>query len=328
MAGRGQRAQAPVEIALAPIVLIKGKEGLLIDRALDRLRALAHEADPQLERTDLAAASYQAGQLDVLTSPSLFGESRMVIISDLETMSDALAEDLLAYIQAPQDDVWLFLIHPGGNARGKKVTDAIAKAKFPVIPADEIKSDRDKLDLVKADVRAARRRMEPEAMQAVVDALGSDLRAMAAAVAQLLTDIEGTITLADVNRYYAGRVEATGFDIADAAIAGNTARALTLLRHAFATGVEPPALVAALAMKIRAIAKVSVLGSANPGQLKMAPWQIEKARREARGWNDRSLAGAIQVLAVADEETKGLSRDPERAVEKAVITMCRLRGRN
>ena len=121
-------------------MLIKGPEGLLIDRALDRLRALAYEADPNLERTDINAATYQAGQIDVIASPSLFGESRMVIIRDLETMSDALASDLIAYAAAPAPDVWMFLAHPGGNARGKKVIDVIAKAKWPVIPADPLKT--------------------------------------------------------------------------------------------------------------------------------------------------------------------------------------------
>ncbi|WP_022868261.1 DNA polymerase III subunit delta [Schaalia vaccimaxillae] len=328
MAGRAPRSKAPVEITLAPVVLVKGSEGLLVDRALERLRYLAHEADPALERTDLAAASYQAGQLDVITSPSLFGESRMIIINDLETMSDALAEDLVAYVQTPAPDVWLFLVHPGGNARGKKVLDTIAKAKHPIIPADPLKNDKDKLDLIRADVRNAHRQMDQDAMQAIVDALGSDLRSMAAAVAQLIADVPGRITADDVKRYQAGRVEATGFDVADAAIAGNTAQALTLLRHAFATGVDPTPLVIALAMKVRAMAKVSIAGSAGPGVLKMAPWQIDRARRDLRAWSDQSLAGAIKAIAVADAETKGLSKDPERAVEKAVITICRLRGRN
>ena len=109
VAARGSRSAAPAPITLAPIVLIKGPEGLLVDRALDRLRALAYEADPNLERTDINAATYQAGQIDVIASPSLFGESRMVIIRDLETMSDALASDLIAYAAAPAPDVWMFL---------------------------------------------------------------------------------------------------------------------------------------------------------------------------------------------------------------------------
>ena len=127
VAARGSRPAAPAQITLAPIVLIKGPEGLLVDRALDQLRALAYEADPNLERTDINAATYQAGQLDVIASPSLFGESRMVIIRDLETMSDALANDLIAYAGAPAPDVWMFLAHPGGNARGKKVIDVLGR---------------------------------------------------------------------------------------------------------------------------------------------------------------------------------------------------------
>ena len=206
MAARGSRSAAPAPITLAPIVLIKGPEGLLVDRALDRLRALAYEADPNLERTDINAATYQAGQIDVIASPSLFGESRMVIIRDLETMSDVLASDLIAYAAAPAPDVWMFLAHPGGNARGKKVIDTITKAKWPVIPADPLKNDRDKLALIASDVRAARRQMDTEAQQALVDALGNDPRAMAGALAQLLSDVSGRITLEDVRRYQAGQI--------------------------------------------------------------------------------------------------------------------------
>ena len=58
---------APITPRLAPVVLIKGSESLLADRALSELRRLAHEVDPSLERTDLPAGSYQEGQLDVLT---------------------------------------------------------------------------------------------------------------------------------------------------------------------------------------------------------------------------------------------------------------------
>lgn len=320
-----RRAGAPTPVELAPVVLIKGKEGLLIDRALKTLRTRAYETDPNLERTDLQASTYQAGQLDVLTSPSLFGEARLILIPELEQMTGPLAEDLLAYLSAPAPGVWIIAVHPGGNAAGKKVVDAIAKAGFPVIEAPEVKNDRDKLELVKEEVRGARRRMNADAMQAVVDALGSDLRSMIAAVGQLLADIEGTVTIEDVRRYHAGRVEASGFDVADATIAGDTAGALTLLRHAFATGVEGIPIIAAIAMKVRAMAKVSA--SASKGSLGMAPWQADRARRDLRGWNDRSLAGAIGALALADEELKGASKDPQHAVEKAVITLCRLRAR-
>lgn len=312
-------------IELAPIILIKGEEGVRIDRALSAIRHQVRKTDPQYESSELVAADYTLGNFDVLTSPSLFGESKLILVRDGALMNEDFIKDVLAYIEAPVlEKVWIVICHPGGNVRGKKVCDAIAKAGFPVIPADLLEKDRDKLALVREDLRSARRRMDADAMQAIVDALGSDLRAMACAVAQLLVDVEGTIRLEDVHRYYAGRIEATGFDITDAAIAGQTARALTLLRHALATGVAPLAIVGAFAMKFRTLAKVS--SGSRAVIAKMPSWQVDRARRELRGWHDHALAEAINAIALADEEAKGGSEDREGAIEKAVITICHLRN--
>ncbi len=323
--GRADKGIPASRVDLAPVVLLLGSEGLLADRAMDRLRAQALSADPNTERTDVAAASYQSGQLDMLVSPSLFGEPRLLVVPDLEAMTDALLADLLAYVGRPAPDVWLILRHNGGQ-RGKKLIDAIRAAGFPVVDANPLKYDSEKLDLVRSDIRAAHRQIDQEAAQALVDALGEDLRSLAAGVAQLLADVEGTITVADVHRYHSGRVETSGFEVADAAVAGRTAQALTLLRHALSTGIDPVPLVVALGMKLRGMAKVSVAGHVPPGRLGMAPWQVERARKELYGWDDRTLAAAIGAVATADEEVKGLSRDPQRAVEKAVMTICRLRG--
>ena len=57
-----------------------------------------------------------------------------------------------------------------------------------MIPADPLKNDRDKLALIASDVRAARRQMDTEAQQALVDALGNDPRAWRAPCSSLLSD--------------------------------------------------------------------------------------------------------------------------------------------
>ncbi|QPK80642.1 DNA polymerase III subunit delta [Schaalia sp. ZJ405] len=326
MTARGSYQRfTPVEATLAPVVLIKGSEGLLVDRALGQLKDQARAADPAVELTELNVATYSPGEMAALTSPSLFGESRLIIVRDLETMTDGFAQDLLEYLPQPSPDTWIILVHPGGNARGKKVLDAIVKAKYPVIPAQPLQYDSDKLTLLRDDARRARRHVDPEALQALVDALGNDVRSMCAALNQLFFDIHGRITVEDVRRSQSGRVEATGFEVADAAIDGDSVRALMLLRHALATGASPIALVGALAYKVRNLAKVQVMGNANMPRIALSPRQLDTVRRQLRGWSDASLAAAISALAVADEETKGLSRDPERAVEKAVIQICRLR---
>ena len=63
--------------------------------------------------------------------------------------------------------------------------------------------------------------IDAAAASALVDAVGHDLRALAAAVAQLLSDGEGgPITVDQVRRYFGGRSEVTSFAVADAALAG------------------------------------------------------------------------------------------------------------
>ena len=316
------------QVDLAPIVLIRAGEELLADRAVTRLLSQARRKDPSTEISTIEAAAYESHQLDTLVSPSLFGEPKLVLVPALEQMNNALLADLLSYVSAPDPGVVVLLRHNGGQ-RGRRLLDALAESPYPVVTIGAVKSARDKAALVGSDVRRAGRRMEPEAVGALVDALGSDLRELCSAVDQLVADTRGTITLQAVNIYYAGRFEATGFTVADAAAAGNVAKAITALRHAIATGTEPVPIVAALAMKIRQLARVAAAGGrrgVGPKELGMAPWQVDRARRELSGWSDDALAAAIVAVARADAEVKGESRDPVHAVERAVLTICRARG--
>lgn len=321
------RAQTWDTAALAPIVLVQGAEGLLVDRALDLLGAQSKTADPQTEKTTLTAAAYQSGMLSFLTSPSLFGEPRLVVIDNLETTTDALITDVIDYLENPAPDVWLVLAHRGG-VRGKKMLDALKKSGFPVVTCEPIKRDGDKLIFATAEFKRAGRRATQGAVRALVEALGSDLRELGAACNQLMADTTGTIDENLVDKYYGGRVEATGFKVADAALAGDSASAIQLLRHALATGADPVPIVAALAMKLRTLAKVAGLRSGHTAnQIGLVSWQIDRARKDLNNWTPDGLAVAITAVAQADAEVKGAGRDPVFAVERAVLTITRAWGK-
>ncbi|UFU01759.1 DNA polymerase III subunit delta [Ruania suaedae] len=316
------------DVPLAPVVLVRGGEGLLVDRAVARLGALVRERDPEAEVTVLEAGAYERGHLEVLTSPSLFGEHRHLVVEGAESASDAFIEDALAHVAAAGpdvDDVTLVIRHEKG-VRGKKLLDAIAKAGYPVVTCEAIKRDGDKAEFAAAEFQAAGRRATPAAVQALVEALGSDLRELAAGCAQLIADTTGTITPDVVQRYHGGRVEATGFRVADAAVAGKQTEAITLVRHALETGVDPVPLVAVLAMKLRTLAKVAATrGRASAAELGLAPWQIDRARRDLQGWTPEGLARAITAVADADAQVKGEGRDARYAVERAVLTIAAAR---
>ncbi len=316
---------------LTPLVLVVGPEDLLVERAVGAVVAASRQAHPGTEIIEMEGAGYDAGSLAVHVSPSLFAEPRTVILHGLDDAGEALVADVLAYLAEPADDVTLVLCHRGG-ARAKKVLDAARAAGAQVVECPAIKSDRDKTDFVTREFRSAKRQVSPDAVRALVEAVGSDLRELASACSQLVADTEGRVEVESVLLYHSGKVEATGFRVADAAVNGRTGEALGLLRHALATGLDPVPIVAVLASNLRTLAKVAAAGrtgrSADVGkELGMAPWQVDKARRQLSGWEPDGLARSIMAVAEADAAVKGGGRDPEYAVERAVVTVASSRGR-
>ncbi|RZS60252.1 DNA polymerase III subunit delta [Xylanimonas ulmi] len=312
------------EPTLAPVVLVRGPEELLRERAVDGLVALARERDPQTEKVVLDGAAYGVGQLQVAASPSLFGEAKVVVITAADAGADDLYADLIDHVAHPDPETTVVVVH-GSGQRGKRMLDAVIGSGAPVLQCDALTRDADKAEFVARELRAARRRAEPEAVRALLDALGADLRELASAVAQLIADTTGTISVGVVDRYYGGRVEATGFKVADAAVAGDAGGAVALLRHALATGADPVPLVAALALRLRTLAKVAALrgGSVTARELGLQDWQVRNAQKDLQRWTPEGLAGAITAVAQADADVKGAGRDPVYAVETAVLTIAR-----
>lgn len=312
-----------------PFVLVQGPETVLADRAVDQVVADVRVGAPDLEVVTLRAEGYEEGELSIHAGPSLFGEDKVIVVRDLHLAPDVLQLDLLAYLADPEDSVTLVVTHASGN-KGKKVLDTLKKAKALVLEAPAIKSDRDKAEFVTNEFRRARRKADAGAVQALVEAVGKDVRELASACQQLVDDTTGVIDADVVERYHGGRVEATGFKVADAAVAGQTGEALRLLRHAVNVGVDPVPIVAVLAQQLRQLARVGGAGRGRSAdlarELGMAPWQVDKARRALQGWGGDALGRSIQAVAAADFEVKGGGRDPVYAVEKAVLTITRERN--
>jgi DNA polymerase-3 subunit delta len=314
----------------APVVLVSGTQGFLADRAIRMLRDYLRVEDPSLEVNDIEADSYAPGELITLASPSLFNEPRMIRVTNVEKCSDEFLTEALAYLESPAEGAYVVLRHAGG-VRGKKLLDAVRANKAAAIEVvcAELKKESDKYDFAAAEFKTAGKAIRPAALRAVVSAFADDLAELAGACAQLIADSGSEVTEATVTRYYGGRVETNAFAVADAAIAGRYAEALVGLRHALASGADPVPIVAAFASKLRTMAKVQGgRGSSSDlaRQFGLAPWQVDRARRDLAGWTDRGLGRCIQVLADTDASVKGAGRDPVYALERMIHTIAR-RGR-
>ncbi|CAN5379214.1 DNA polymerase III subunit delta [soil metagenome] len=311
------------KIRPARVVLVSGTESFLADRAIRMLRDLLKAEDPSLEVNDLEADHYSPGELMTLASPSLFAEPRFIRATAVEKCTDAFMDEVIAYLADPADDTYLVLRHAGG-VRGKRMLEAIRGGLGDGIEivCAELKKDSDKYEFAQSEFHAANRRITAGALRALVNAFTDDLAELAAACQQLLADASEETTEVTVEKYYSGRVETNAFKVADAAIAGKRGDALVLLRHALASGADPVPILAAFAAKLRTMAKLSSGARGSSGQLAsqfgMAPWQVDRARRDLQGWTEDGLAATIELIAETDFQIKGGGRDPVYALERMI----------
>lgn len=313
-----------------PLVLISGDEMLLVDRAIWRATAAARRVDPGVERRDAAAAGLSAGEFWDLVAPSLFAEPRLVVIRGAQESAKDLVTALTTYYADPVDGVTL-VVHHTGAARNKALADSMTKAGAAVVACHKITKPADRADFVRAEIRRAGGTTTHDAVTALVDTVGSDLRELASAAGQLVADTGGMVDESAVRRYHRGRAEVTGFTVSDAAITGDLPAALEALRWAVGVGVAPVLIADALADGVRTVARVSGARGGNSyalaSQLGMPPWKVDKARTAGRGWSTDGLAVGMAVVAELNAAVKGAAADPEYALEKAVIDLVAARHR-
>ena len=312
-----------------PVTLVVGEEEFLVDRAVRQAvaqarAALAAEAggDAGGDLHDLEGSALAAGEINALTSPSLFGGGSTVIVRNAQNAAKDIAAELTRYAANPAPDAAVILTHAGG-VKGKALVTDLTKAGVATVSCPKLTRVSERTDFVRQEFRRVGRQADEGAVRALLDAIGGDLRELASAVDQLASDTEGRIGSAVVARYYRGRAEATGFSVADHAVEGRLNEALEQLRWALATGTSPVLITSALATGVRLLGRVGAASrNANPNALAAEvgapPWKIDRVRQQLRGWHPDGVASALQAVAEADAQVKGGGVSAEYALERAI----------
>lgn len=313
----------------AQVRLVSGDEEFLVARAVSVAVASARDGDPDVEVHDYHAAEMTPEDLTEACSPSLFGGARAVVVRNAQDAKKDLAAALLGYVKDPDPDVLVVITHAGG-AKNKALADGIRGAGATEVPAGRLTKHRERVDFVRDEVRRHGGKADEAAAEALLAAIGTDLRELAAGCAQLVADTDGQLTAEVIGRYYRGRAEVSGFNVADAALVGDAPGALEALRWARQVGVDPVPIADALADGVRTVSRVAAAGRGNAyqlaGVLGMPAWKIERAQRQARGWTPEGLSSAMLVAAECNAAVKGGVEDRDYALERAVFAMVAARG--
>ncbi len=310
----------------APLVLVTGNEELLVERAVRQFVESAADDGVDAESAtvvEVDVAELAAGGIRSAAAPSLFGGASVVVVQGLERMKKkddaggdpfaAARAELLDYFSAPDADAMVVLVHAGG-VMGRDVVTAAKKAGAQTVdvssPPKGAALEAHRRTFVTAEFASHKVQVSSEAAALIVVAVGTDLRSLSGASAQLAADVQGAggsrVDVDVVSRYYAGRAEVSSFAIGDFLMGGRTSQALVLLRQMLAH--EPlakvgPMLVGAIAYRVR-----------------------QEVSNVNGSWQPAALAGAVRAVAAADSAVKGGEADGEYALERMIISVSQARG--
>jgi DNA polymerase-3 subunit delta len=309
--------------------VVLGEEELLRERAVSAVRAAVGAVHEDVEEHELVAGGLPLGDLAEVLSPSLFGGHRLVVVIGAQEAAAVLADMLTGYLKDPDPELTLVLVHSGGK-RNEALVKAFKAAGAAVDDCPKVTSAGERIAFVRNEVRLAGGRITPDAVTALVEAVGNDLRQLSSAASQLVSDFGGTVDADAVARFHRGQAEVTGFSVAERVLVGDTAGSVELLRWALQRGVAHVLIADALADGVRTAARVASLNTTNIGDLartlKLPPWKVKKAQSQARGWSIDGLQQAIAVTAALNADVKGAAASADYALERAVRRIVAIRA--
>ena len=300
----------------APVYYLAG-ESFLAEEALTKVRDEVG-ADPLSEMSFDSSADV-AEIIEALETASLLGGKRVVIVRDAHTLKKDATEALLSYFASPSDHSVLVLI---GEGRSKLIAET--KKVGAVVSLDTPRGRR-LVAWLRERSRAHDLKLDDRASWALIDTVGSGLRDLDGALAQLVTGL-GTgakVGAAEVRRAFPRLADERIYAFTDAVGERKLGASVGMLRRLLEQGDEPLMLFGALAAQLRRMLVARRVVDQGPSAvaelLGMPDWRAERLHRQARSYHEGELMSAMALLAECDVEMKGGDLPPEVALERVVL---------
>jgi DNA polymerase-3 subunit delta len=290
----------------AHVTLVIGDEELLAERAV---RAAVGRAEAELgEGTEVEHVHAKAlpdGFALGLSTPSLFGGGRVVVIDDAQELDAQARAVVLDLAKEGLPGTVLVLRAPTAGRQAKFLTEVGKLAN--VVRVAKLKPS-ERRAWAKAELRELGRRADERAVAAILELVGADLRELAGAVAKLHLAVPppAPITEPLVRDHLTAAAERTVFEMTDAVFSGDAATALDYLAALFEQKEDPMRLLSLIAGQVRRLLQIRAHDGASPARIAqlvgIPEWQVKKALPQARRYRPEQLRHALDRIAEANAQ--------------------------
>ena len=290
--------------AEAPVHLLWGEDPFLL--RLAALEIFGHGVQPR----EIEASAWQGGETADLSTPSLFGERRALLVTDARHLPEVAVRELAAYLASPAPDTMLVLSATVGERA--RVPAGLVKLVQPVGEVREVKVARKDLPgWVARRAKAKALDLAPDAASAMVERLGEDPAALDQALDQLGSAFPGSrITRELVAEQFRGLGDQHVWDLCDRAFARDLPGSMRSLATLLQSGEDALPILGGIASRLRDLVRVrSLPDRMPPGDLARAAglrfeWQARRYRESARRYSMEELVDIHERVVEADRALK------------------------
>lgn len=326
-----QQLDSHLSSGIAPVYLISGDEPLLVDEALDVLRAAAVAQGYTERESYMAERGFDWERLDVgLQNLSLFATRRLVEVR-LPTgkPGDKGGKFLTSLVASPVEDTVFVVTTPGLDNKARKTKWASSLVKQGIwldLPAPDFASLP---RWIAGRLQRAGLTGEPAAIELLAAQVEGNLLAAKQEIDQLVLLAEGgRVTVDTVRESVANGARYDVYQLTDAALVGDVGRAIRILGGLEREGIAAPLVMWSLAREIGTVADVvyRIDGGASPAKA-MADAHVWGVRQPliGRATRTRSPAAARALLrraARTERIVKGkLQGQPWNALRELTLSL-------
>lgn len=315
--------------SLGPVYVLVGTERLLIERAVDAARrAVDSMGAPGFNVEVFDGKGLEAARvMSASRTLPMMADLRFVLLRHVDAMTPTEQTHLAQYLDDPCDSTCLVLTATKLDGRSKLAKTA--KSKGYLIEVKPLRG-RELREFVRAEAAAREHNIAPQAIEALLEAVGDDLGAIDDAMERLSLFVgAGQRIDAEAVRMCVTRIRVESIWSLVDAIGLKDRRKGVAAAQSLLDDREPPLrLLAMVARQLRIVARMREALSEGMRPQEAAkragapPFKATDLTDSARRFTAESLGRAFALIAETDRALKSSKRPSDVILQQAVLELC------
>ena len=314
---------------LAPVIFLWGEEAWLIDATIGQIEAVGIDAETREFNREVFYGDEAEAHAVVTAAQTMpwLGSQRLVLVRGADALPRTADPPLVAYCQQPSPSTCL--IFTAQRAEASRPLFALL-LKLPWAVRFRRLLPRELSTWIEQRSAASGCRMTADAVAALIETVGNDLRLLANEIDKLVTfvgaeqviDVESLTALTDDMR------EMSVFELARFLSAGDLAEALRAWGKFASSGEYPGLALGAIIHHVRQLwrLKLAQATSASPErlarELNIPAFTVRRLSAQAAALEPERLRQWLEALLEADQTLKRSGLPPQSVFERLILRFC------